>query len=118
MRLVAFSVRLDRIDESLLFEAKDGSFWLSCVYTYEEGRHGQADRRAEHSKGTLRSRRTNGGLLARDRLIEPVLSGDVNSILVLHRGELKGAASNEKRRKRTTNRTRSFPPAWALLNQR
>jgi hypothetical protein len=33
---------------------------------------------------------------------EPVLSGDVNSIPVLHRGELKGAASNEKRKKRTT----------------
>jgi hypothetical protein len=26
---------LDRIDESLLFEASDGSFWLSCVCSYE-----------------------------------------------------------------------------------
>ena len=49
---------------------------------------------------------------------EPVLSGDVNSIPVLHRGELKGAASNEKQKKRTTDRTGSFQPAWALLNQR
>ena len=36
MPLVAFSIRLDRIEESLLFEASNGSFWLSCVCTYEE----------------------------------------------------------------------------------
>jgi hypothetical protein len=39
--LVAFSIRLDRIDESLLFEAKDGSSWLSCVCTYEEDTKGR-----------------------------------------------------------------------------
>ena len=41
MPLVAVSIRLDRIDESLLFEASDGSFWLSCVCTYEEDAKGR-----------------------------------------------------------------------------
>ena len=36
MSLVAFSIKLDRIDESLLFEASDGSFWLVCVCSYEQ----------------------------------------------------------------------------------
>jgi hypothetical protein len=35
MSLTAFTVRLDRIDESLLYQAKDGSWWLSCVCTLE-----------------------------------------------------------------------------------
>jgi hypothetical protein len=39
--MVAFSIRLDRIDESLLYEAKDGSFWLSCVCTFEEDAKGR-----------------------------------------------------------------------------
>ena len=41
MSLVAVSIRLDRIEESLLFEASDGSFWLSCVCTYEEDAKGR-----------------------------------------------------------------------------
>ena len=41
MPLVAFSVRLDRVDESLLYEAKDGSFWLSCTCTFEEDAKGR-----------------------------------------------------------------------------
>jgi hypothetical protein len=39
--MVAFSIRLDRIDESLLYEAKDGSFWLSCVCSYDEDAKGR-----------------------------------------------------------------------------
>ena len=41
MPLVAVSIKLDRIDETLLFEAKDGSYWLSCVCTLEEDAKGQ-----------------------------------------------------------------------------
>jgi hypothetical protein len=41
MPLTVFSIRLDRIDESLLYEAKDGSFWLSCVCTFEEDAKGR-----------------------------------------------------------------------------
>jgi hypothetical protein len=72
MPLVAFSVTLDCVGESLLFEAKDGSFWLNCVCTYEGDAKGRLNRRAEHSNGTLRSRRerTGSGLLARDQPIE------------------------------------------------
>ena len=35
MPLVAFSVRLDKIDEGLLYKAADGSYWLSCVCVFE-----------------------------------------------------------------------------------
>ena len=31
MPLVAFSIRLDRIDETLLYQDKGGGWWLSCV---------------------------------------------------------------------------------------
>jgi hypothetical protein len=41
MPLVAFSVGLDRIDESPLFQAKDSSFWLSCVCTFEQDAKGR-----------------------------------------------------------------------------
>ena len=39
--LVAFSIKLDRIDESLLFVAQDGSYWLSGVCTFEEDQKGR-----------------------------------------------------------------------------
>ena len=41
MPLVAFSLRLDRIEENLLYEAKDGSFWLSCICTFDEDAKGR-----------------------------------------------------------------------------
>ena len=33
--LVAFSIKLDKIDEGLLYKAQDGSYWLSCVCVFE-----------------------------------------------------------------------------------
>jgi hypothetical protein len=41
MPLTAFSIRLDRVDESLLYQAKDGSWWLSCVCTLDEDAKGR-----------------------------------------------------------------------------
>jgi hypothetical protein len=41
MSLIAFSIRLDRIDESILYEAKDGSFWLSGLCTFEQDQKGR-----------------------------------------------------------------------------
>jgi hypothetical protein len=41
MPIVAFSIRLDRIEESLLYKAQDGSYWLSCVCTFEEDAKGR-----------------------------------------------------------------------------
>lgn len=41
MALVAFSIRLDRIDESLLYQAKDGSFWLSAVCSLDQDAKGR-----------------------------------------------------------------------------
>ena len=35
MALVAFSVKLDRIDESLLYQDKGGGWWLSAVCTLD-----------------------------------------------------------------------------------
>jgi hypothetical protein len=59
MPLTAFSIRLDRVNESLLFQAKDGSWWLSCVCTLEEDAKGRLivaqsipkERFAAHEKG-------------------------------------------------------------------
>ena len=41
MSLVAFSIKLGRIDESLLFQAADGSWWLSCICTHDEDSRGR-----------------------------------------------------------------------------
>ena len=35
MPLIAVSIKLDRIDEGLLYKAQDGSYWLSCVCVFE-----------------------------------------------------------------------------------
>ncbi len=35
MPLVAISIKLDKIDEGLLYKAQDGSYWLSCVCVFE-----------------------------------------------------------------------------------
>ena len=41
MPLIGFTVRLDRIDEGLLFKAGDGSYWLSCVCLFETDAKGR-----------------------------------------------------------------------------
>jgi hypothetical protein len=41
MPLVAFSVKLDRIDETLLYQDKGGGWWLSAVCTLEEDAKGR-----------------------------------------------------------------------------
>jgi hypothetical protein len=41
MSLVAFSIKLDRIDETLLYQDKGGNFWLSAVCTLEEDAKGR-----------------------------------------------------------------------------
>ena len=41
MPLVAFSIRLDRIDETLLYQDKGGGWWLSCVCTPSEDSKGR-----------------------------------------------------------------------------
>jgi Mrp family chromosome partitioning ATPase len=41
MSLIAFSVRLDRIDESLLYQDKGGGFWLSAVCTLDTDANGR-----------------------------------------------------------------------------
>ena len=41
MSLVAFSIKLDRIDESLLYQDKGGGRWLSAVCTLEEDAKGR-----------------------------------------------------------------------------
>ena len=41
MPLVAFSVKLDRIDESLLYQDKGGGWWLSAVCTLERDSKGR-----------------------------------------------------------------------------
>ena len=41
MPLVAFSVKLDKIDEALLFQAADGSYWLSCVCVFDTDAKGR-----------------------------------------------------------------------------
>ena len=68
MSLVAFSIKLARIDESLLYQDPGGNYWLSCVCTPERGLKGQAGRRAEYPEGTLRGWRERPGCrhLARD----------------------------------------------------
>ena len=42
MPLVAISIKLDKIDEALLFRAADGSYWLSCVCVFETDAKGRA----------------------------------------------------------------------------
>ena len=41
MPLVAVSIKLDRIDEELLFQAADGSYWLSCVCVFDTDAKGR-----------------------------------------------------------------------------
>ena len=41
MSLVAFSIKLDRIDGTLLYQDKGGNFWLSAVCTLEEDAKGR-----------------------------------------------------------------------------
>ena len=41
MALVAISIKLDRIDEGLLYKAQDGSYWLSCVCVFETDAKGR-----------------------------------------------------------------------------
>jgi hypothetical protein len=39
--LIAVSIKLDRIDEGLLYKAQDGSYWLSCVCVFETDAKGR-----------------------------------------------------------------------------
>jgi hypothetical protein len=41
MPLVAFSIKLERIEESLLYQDKGGGWWVSCVCTLEEDAKGR-----------------------------------------------------------------------------
>ena len=41
MPLVAFSVCLDRIEENLLYQAPNGSWWLGCVCTFDTDNKGR-----------------------------------------------------------------------------
>ena len=41
MPLVAVSIRLDKIDEGLLYKAQDGSYWLSCVCVFDTDAKGR-----------------------------------------------------------------------------
>ena len=41
MPLIAVSIKLDRIDEGLLYKAQGGSYWLSCVCVFETDAKGR-----------------------------------------------------------------------------
>jgi hypothetical protein len=41
MPLTAISIKLDRIDESLLYQDKGGGWWLSCVCSLDEDAKGR-----------------------------------------------------------------------------
>ena len=41
MPLVAISIKLDRVDEELLYQAADGSYWLSCVCVFDTDAKGR-----------------------------------------------------------------------------
>ena len=84
MSLVAFSIRLDRIDESLLYEARDGSFWLSCVCTFDEDAKGRLIVAQSISKERFAAggKRPSSRLLARDRIAETTTSREEHIRLV------------------------------------
>ena len=64
MPLVAISIRLDKVDEGLLYKAQDGSYWLSCVCVFETDAKNRTLVVQSHPYGTIRSRRARpaGGL--------------------------------------------------------
>jgi len=67
MPLIGFTVRLDSIEENLLYKAQDSSYWLSGVCTFDQDAKGR-DRGAVCFQGKICGRRERpaGGLLAGD----------------------------------------------------
>ena len=41
MPLIGISIKLERIDESLLYQDKGGGYWLSCVCSFDEDAKGR-----------------------------------------------------------------------------
>ena len=64
LSLVAFSIKLDRIDEKLLYQDKGGNYWLSCVCSLDEDAKGRMvvaqripkERRTAGEKGPARTK--------------------------------------------------------------